>query len=516
MMPRPELILVSRADWRQDDLAPLTHLLAGAVAQETGCRTAIVLVENGVATALRWQAGTFVTTPFPAAPADADDLRRLIPTNPPWRGRVFVANLDHPQHLPAVLDPGVRFDRIVYVTAGDVPEHVPVPLDLLLAANAHGFSTFIPSILVPPKPVRSPWRWPVPWGATTPFDARVMPDRPEFRGPHPDAVRARLFRDACHVTIDPAQLAAAWPLPPGVALIDHVDPGLKKRAIRWSRAVTNRRVGVAISGGGAAAFRAVAFLEELAQPANDVPVDVVTGLSGGALVGAYYCAGGLPKVRDAAESGLLLQVLLPTVLVSSWPMELLIDVQLDTTRIDETEVRFVALATEVPRTGPADAAVVKTGTLGEAVRASGCLPPMFAPMVRNGRRYTDGGAAAIVPTRIARDSGADLTVAVNVIPGARTSNVLDDLPLGRFLHDWTPLGRLLDVFAWYTFLWARVSRRAADEATVFLEFSPQRVPFVECFAWWDASGIIDRAHADPRLPDAVADTVTAWHKLPKC
>jgi hypothetical protein len=109
-----------------------------------------------------------------------------------------------------------------------------------------------------------------------------------------------------------------------------------------------------------------------------------------------------------------------------------------------------------------------------------------------------------------------MTIAVNVIAGARSANVLAGLPLGEFFHDWTPLGRLLDVFAWYTFLWMRVSRRAADEATVFLEFSPHRVPFVECFQWWDAPDIIAKARLDPLLLPAVADAVTAWSKLPTC
>jgi predicted acylesterase/phospholipase RssA len=517
LVPQPELVFVTQAAWCIDppELERLTHLLAGAVAFDTQCQTVIVFGRGGALEILEWQANAFVPVfPLLVNPPRAPDLRGLIHNVlGTARGRVFIANLDAPQARPAAIDHGVQFDRLVYVTDG-IPEAIPGAFAGFLTNSASGFSTFIPSVLVPPKPARSPFRAPLPFAPKTPFGVREVPDRTTFVGAAATVVANRLFRDACHITVDGQALADAFPPPAGMALVDHVTPALRRRAMRWARAVTNRRVGVAVSGGGASAYRVKAFLDELSNAG--VPVDVLAGLSGGALVGAYYCEGGTQGLERAVETGPFFQAALPIVLFTSWPLEFLIDVLLGQTRVDETDVRYAALAVELSRFGPPESIVVKEGTLGEAVRTSGCLPPAFAPTHKNRRRYTDGGAAAVVPARLVRDCGADVTIAVNAIPGIRTSNPLDFLPLGWFLHDWTPLGRLLNIFAWYTFMWTRISRRSADEANVFLEFSPQRIPFVECLCWWDARGIADRARNEPQLAAAVADAAAAWAGLPKC
>jgi hypothetical protein len=511
---KPELILVSRANEVADPLEPLTHLLAGAVAQETGCFTVIVTAYKAILRVLEWRMGTFQPSGVPLTPlVTMFKLRSLVPPGPPWRGRVFVVNLEAPQALPITFAPTVKFDKIVYIT-DRIPDRIPPPLDTLLANNASGFSTFIPTVLVAPKSASSRWSWSLPWSTQPPFRARVMPDKADFQGIAPPAVTARLFRDTWHLTLDRAALAASWALPGPRPFIDSVGPALKARAMRWSRAVTNRLVGVAVSGGGASAFRVTGLLEQLAN--NGVPVDVLAGLSGGAFVGAYYCDGGVPRLREAAAWGPFFQVALPVVLLNSWPLELLIDLQLGSTRIGETDVRYAALATELPPVGFPESAIIEDGTLGEAVRASGCLPPAFAPTRKNGRRYTDGGAAAVVPARIVRDCGADMTIAVNAIPGPRTSNPVDWLPFGSVLRDYTFIGRLLDVWVWYAFMWTRVSRRHGEEADVFLEFDAQQMPLIEGFLWWNAAKIIVSGNGDPNLAIAVNEAVIEWINLPKC
>src|SRR5262249_59383681 len=61
-------------------------------------------------------------------------------------------------------------------------------------------------------------------------------------------------------------------------------------ASRWARAVTNRQVGLALSGGGASCYGVVPLIRGLCW--NNVPIDVVGGVSGGAYIGAYYCKDG--------------------------------------------------------------------------------------------------------------------------------------------------------------------------------------------------------------------------------
>lgn len=523
--PAPELIWMSRAAHVDVPLEALTHLLAGAVAQDLGQPTVIVTVSvaRGIE-AVEWNGAQFVPKAVVwVLPVTADDLRDLIPKVilTIWRGRVFVVHLDDPLHLPdpARFDPGMLFDRIVYVTDG-VPAVLAPALEALLEPSVLGasgpyFSAVIPSVLVTPEPTFLPWTWLLGAAGASPFRVHRMPDEVDLSGPSA-ASAERLFRDACTLALDPEALSAkwrAWDLSGRpTAFVDAVPSADKKRAQRWGRAVTNRRVGVAVSGGGASAYRVTALLEAL--DGRGVPVDVLAGLSGGALVGAYYCHGGFDGLRHAAAMGPLFQVALPVVLVTSWPMELLIDLDLGFRRVEDLDVRFVPLTTELPPFGPPRSTVVVEGTIGEGVRASGCLPPAFAPMQRHGNRYTDGGAASLVPARIVRDCGADLVVACNVIAGAARSNPLDAIPvLGALLHDWTPIGRLIDVWTWYTFMWARASRRFGEEADVFVEFEPQDIPFVECFLWAMADEIADRARKDVTLGASAGEAKAKWDTL---
>src|SRR5205814_2060077 len=59
---------------------------------------------------------------------------------------------------------------------------------------------------------------------------------------------------------------------------------------RLGRAMTHRRVGLALGGSGAWSYGHVALIHALL--ALDVPIDMVSGSSGGAIAGTYYCARG--------------------------------------------------------------------------------------------------------------------------------------------------------------------------------------------------------------------------------
>ena len=66
------------------------------------------------------------------------------------------------------------------------------------------------------------------------------------------------------------------------------------------------------------------------------------------------------------------------------------------------------------------------GNTGQAVRASVSIPSMFVPTVIGGEEYVDGGLVSPVPVNIARDLGADIIIAVNILAQpayTETSNI---------------------------------------------------------------------------------------------
>src|SRR6185369_1286649 len=109
--------------------------------------------------------------------------------------------------------------------------------------------------------------------------------------------------------------------------------------------------------------------------------------------------------------GPLIQLTVPLALVTTWPLEMVIDRMLDGTRVEDLEIRLAAVAVALPPDDSPMTEVVVRGTLGEAVRVSGTLPPVFAQTVKRGMRFTDGGAGSVVPAQVARDFGADLVLA---------------------------------------------------------------------------------------------------------
>jgi NTE family protein len=62
---------------------------------------------------------------------------------------------------------------------------------------------------------------------------------------------------------------------------------------------------------------------------------------------------------------------------------------------------------------------IGSGRLDEAFRASCSIPVVFKPVQVGTRTLVDGGMIDPVPTDVVRDMGADVVIAVNVVPQLR-------------------------------------------------------------------------------------------------
>jgi hypothetical protein len=224
----PELIWMAddRNGAKPPQLELLTHLLAAAVARDL--QPPVVIVTLSRANGLRveeWDGARFARTtqPLPQPPMTAGDLHPFIPAiNPSGDrpGRVFVAHLDDPLHLPHAGDPQLgfdaqrtKFDRVVLVT-DRIPESVRGEVRDLLDPNLMiskgvGFGGVTPSVPVNPSPPGFAWkRWLGLLDGT--FATRDEPDDEEMGLVGSAGDRGRLFRDACYLTLDLPALAAQW------------------------------------------------------------------------------------------------------------------------------------------------------------------------------------------------------------------------------------------------------------------------------------------------------------------
>jgi predicted acylesterase/phospholipase RssA len=495
--PRLHTIWVAKDPELDVPLEALAFLLGAAIAQQFWELTAVAVLRDEALELWIWDGDGFVAAPRWKGDFDEESITRLLVA----RGIDFVHLLVlHPRDSH-VLPPhfgGLRCHRVVELTRR-MPTEAPAALVEILRREVRQvsrdgepyFSSFVPTILLPAT------------GGTQ--SSEVQTERIALDDEDEPAVNARrhrrLRRDSCRLRLETSDIARRWRTwkeSPGrfpSAVLN--DETLRRSLFRWARAVTNRRVGVALSGGGASTYRMVPFLEGL--DAAGVPVDVVSGVSGGTLLGAYYCKAGRPGLELCKQRGWLFQACLLLASVDSIGFQTLVDVDLGHTTVDDLEVPLIGVTTALRDGKPPEPRVVTRGTLGRAVRMSGSLPVLFAPTETRGTRFADGATSALVPALPLRDFGADMVIACNCVPAARERNPFAVLPFGETAYRYTPIGRIVDLCVSAAGLLQRVSREAEDDAHVFVEVPPTDVPFVESFRFYDADGIAQAAAATMQL-----------------
>ena len=176
------------------------------------------------------------------------------------------------------------------------------------------------------------------------------------------------------------------------------------------------RIGIALSGGGAAAMAHIGVLEELS--AAGLAIHCVAGTSAGAMVGAAFAAGNLSAFRDtmcALTRSRVLRLFDPT-----WPRTGLLEGRRSLElvraylgdRIETLSIPYAVIAADLCS---GEEVVLREGEVVEAIRASIAFPGLFTPLRWHGRLLVDGGLVNPVPVDVARRIGADFVIAASVL-----------------------------------------------------------------------------------------------------
>jgi len=212
--------------------------------------------------------------------------------------------------------------------------------------------------------------------------------------------------------------------------------------------IGKKRVGLALGGGAARGLAHIGVLQALEEA--DVPIDLITGTSMGAIVGAMYAAD--PRVAPLRErmlaylqsdpfrkarldfvierkdrvdgEGLFYRfsqlarrkiffTLAMSMLsfVSQETRDQSLEFLLPEINIEKTKLPFAAIALDLVS---GEEVVLRSGPLRTAIAATSALPGILPPVEINGRKLVDGGWVNAVPVAPARDLGADIVIAVDV------------------------------------------------------------------------------------------------------
>lgn len=181
-------------------------------------------------------------------------------------------------------------------------------------------------------------------------------------------------------------------------------------------------LGLALGSGAARGLAHIGVLKVLEEAR--IPVDIITGTSIGALIGAMYAAGvPVGQMEDVAltidwrKMASLLDPVLPTSsLTDSRKLVAFIAELLPAREFKDLQLPLAVTATDI-NTG--EAIIIKQGDLLEALQASLAFPGIFSP-VRFGQRFlVDGGLCNPIPTVVARNLGAEKVIGVCTIPAVK-------------------------------------------------------------------------------------------------
>jgi len=182
---------------------------------------------------------------------------------------------------------------------------------------------------------------------------------------------------------------------------------------------TRPKLGLALGSGAARGLAHIGVLKVLEEA--DIPIDIITGTSMGAFIGAMYAAG-VPVAQmeqvaleiDWLSMARLLAPVMPTSGLSDGKKLVAFMAELLPARdFKDLRLPLAVTATDI-NTG--EAIIIKQGDLLEAIRASLAFPGIFSP-VRFGQRFlVDGGLCNPIPTDVARNLGAERIIGVCTIP----------------------------------------------------------------------------------------------------
>jgi NTE family protein len=205
-------------------------------------------------------------------------------------------------------------------------------------------------------------------------------------------------------------------------------------------------VGLALGGGAARAFSHIGVLAGLKK--HGIPIDIVTGTSMGAIIGAMYATQpdvdaiktrfaayidsdefddsgfNFFKELDSHDEGILAEMgklarrgvfnalmVTKTALVNEKTAASSYAYLIDDLSVEQTRLPFAAVALDLWSGEPV---VLNQGRLRDVIAASCAMPGVLNPVELEGQLLVDGGWAETVPIRAARQLGADFVIAVDV------------------------------------------------------------------------------------------------------
>lgn len=195
------------------------------------------------------------------------------------------------------------------------------------------------------------------------------------------------------------------------------------------------KIALVLGGGGALGFAHIGVIEELQR--HNIPIDMVVGTSMGAIVGGAFATGKTTselreyasklKTRHLYDFNLNLKGIFSGKSVVKTLKKLIPDIDMK-----ETKIPFYCNAVDLVSCREV---VFSEGSIIKNIRASISCPGVFSPVKMGNMRLVDGGVINNLPHDIARQLGADIVIAVDVVSKTKLHSKLKNV-VGCVVQSW--------------------------------------------------------------------------------
>ena len=184
------------------------------------------------------------------------------------------------------------------------------------------------------------------------------------------------------------------------------------------------KVGLSLSGGAARGLAHIGVVKALEE--KFIPIDMISGTSAGALIGAYYAKERNVTALEEIALGMdwrKLARLVDMNLISPWKgfiqgqkVKAFLISLIGDIKFKDLEIPLAVVTTDVETM---EEFIIKEGSVIEAVRASISMPGVFTPVRWHNRLLIDGGVVNPMPVDVVHSMGADIIIASNTIGPAQ-------------------------------------------------------------------------------------------------
>lgn len=192
----------------------------------------------------------------------------------------------------------------------------------------------------------------------------------------------------------------------------------KYNIINMAKSKKKIKIALALGSGGWRGLAHIGVIKALLK--NNIPIDIIAGVSTGALMGGFFAATNdierVEHVMSNIQSRQIWSVFRDVRfshggLVGGTRYRQMIAKYVEQKKIEDLDRKFATLAVDF-KTGKR--VILDSGDLATAIHASSAVPFIFKPVEINGHFLIDGAVKTPVPVILAQNMGADVVIAINL------------------------------------------------------------------------------------------------------